>query len=436
MVGMPGLESAVPTSTEGGEVTVSVTVAERELFVGAGSAPGDIVVLVAVDPEPRVAPTRSAALLNAAIAAGSVLLALIILPLTIGRITGSIRRVTEGAEAIAGGDLSQRIDVAANDETGVLADVFNRMAMSLKTTLGELRDLTAELEDRVRRRTADLEQANERLVAQQRDLEVERSLERLRTAIAEMEDSGAINELTRTVGAEMQQLGVAFDAIGINTITPETETMFLRGILYGEGAPVLFESAPIPVSVSDQVPMFLGWRQRWASRSDWHRVVTPEAYLELTARLVELTGAKDETDEALLSGPRDVVDVFFDRGSLVLNRLASSPFSDDDVALLKRFTEVFALGYRRYLDLQGAEERARQAEISRARQNVRTVVSSMERTEDIERVVRVLRDELLTLDIACDDVGVNIIDDAGTGFRSAWNSSAGGGTDDAGRVTR
>ena len=52
---------------------------------------------------------REAGQYNLGITAVVVLLALVLIPLVIGRIAGSIRRVTEGAEAIAAGDLDQEI---------------------------------------------------------------------------------------------------------------------------------------------------------------------------------------------------------------------------------------------------------------------------------------------------------------------------------------
>jgi signal transduction histidine kinase len=101
-----------------------------------------------------------------------VLLALILVPWTINRITRSIRKVTEGAEAIAAGDLDQHIDVDSRDETRLLADAFNRMSASLKKTLGDLQALTEELEDRVERRTAQLAKSNHQLEEINAQLEV------------------------------------------------------------------------------------------------------------------------------------------------------------------------------------------------------------------------------------------------------------------------
>ena len=106
---------------------------------------------------------RSTAILNLAITFGVLLVVLIVFSLVIGRVTASIRLVAEGAEAIASGDLDQQITVRTHDETRQLADSFNRMSRSLKTTMGDLRQLTEELEERVQSRTSELEQANEQI---------------------------------------------------------------------------------------------------------------------------------------------------------------------------------------------------------------------------------------------------------------------------------
>ena len=49
-----------------------------------------------------------------------------------------IERLTEGAERVADGDFSKKIEVASRDEIGVLTGTFNDMALQLKTTLEEV----------------------------------------------------------------------------------------------------------------------------------------------------------------------------------------------------------------------------------------------------------------------------------------------------------
>jgi len=56
----------------------------------------------------------------------------IILSVVVGRTARSIERVTEGAVAIAGGQLDQRIEVRSSDETRLLAESFNIMTDRLR----------------------------------------------------------------------------------------------------------------------------------------------------------------------------------------------------------------------------------------------------------------------------------------------------------------
>ena len=93
----------------------------------------------------------------------------------VDRISASLRQLTEGAEAIAAGDLGQRIKLRTRDETRRLADAFNRMSTSLQEHVGALRQLNENLEERVVRRTAELEEANK--VVQAHNALLERELE-------------------------------------------------------------------------------------------------------------------------------------------------------------------------------------------------------------------------------------------------------------------
>ena len=85
------------------------------------------------------------------LAAGLVAAALVALILA-RRMTGPIQAIAAGAERIGGGDLDGRIEVHTGDELEALAGQFNRMA-------GDLRKSYAELEQRVRDRTAELSEA-------------------------------------------------------------------------------------------------------------------------------------------------------------------------------------------------------------------------------------------------------------------------------------
>jgi signal transduction histidine kinase len=72
------------------------------------------------------------------------------------RITFPLHSLTEAASAISGGEVFEKVNISRSDELGELASAFNTMA-------ARVRDSHHELEDRVRQRTIQLEEANNEL---------------------------------------------------------------------------------------------------------------------------------------------------------------------------------------------------------------------------------------------------------------------------------
>jgi signal transduction histidine kinase len=71
-------------------------------------------------------------------------------------ITQPLHSLTEAASAIAGGDYSRLVEVRTDDEVGALASAFNTMVV-------RVRDSEHDLEQKVQRRTAQLEASNREL---------------------------------------------------------------------------------------------------------------------------------------------------------------------------------------------------------------------------------------------------------------------------------
>jgi two-component system NtrC family sensor kinase len=87
-----------------------------------------------------------------------------------------VKELTDGTRRVAGGDLAYRISVRSNDELGDLATSFNKMT-------GEVAGVQAEIEERVRLKTAELERAH--------------------TAIVRSEKLASIGKLAATVAHEI-----------------------------------------------------------------------------------------------------------------------------------------------------------------------------------------------------------------------------------------
>ncbi len=82
-------------------------------------------------------------------------------------LTRPLKRMVRTINEIAGGDLTRRIDLSANDEAGDLARSFNVMVGNLESASREMLELNKTLEVRIADRTAELQlEINERKQAQ------------------------------------------------------------------------------------------------------------------------------------------------------------------------------------------------------------------------------------------------------------------------------
>jgi two-component system, NtrC family, sensor kinase len=110
------------------------------------------------------APLESALWRTALLLVAFLLLAIATSVLLARRLVRPIESIQTAAARIGSGALDQRIEVAANDELGALADEFNRMAARLQESY-------ASLEQKVEERTLELETALSKLDEKSRELE-------------------------------------------------------------------------------------------------------------------------------------------------------------------------------------------------------------------------------------------------------------------------
>jgi len=126
-------------------------------------------------------------------------------------ITGPIRLLAEGAEKVAEGDLTVRIDSTASDEIGILVGAFNKMT-------GELERTTRDLEKSYREN-------------EQRRAYIETVLRNVGTGVVSMDLQGRINTFNRA--AENMFNVRAEDILGrhYNKVLTQEHAALLEGIL-------------------------------------------------------------------------------------------------------------------------------------------------------------------------------------------------------------
>jgi signal transduction histidine kinase/CheY-like chemotaxis protein len=88
------------------------------------------------------------------------------------QVANPLRRLTSAAERVESGDYEVSLDVKRRDEFGKLSEAFNQMITKVRDRDRKLADFAKELEQRVTKRTAQLEEARNRALQAAREAEV------------------------------------------------------------------------------------------------------------------------------------------------------------------------------------------------------------------------------------------------------------------------
>lgn len=243
------------------------------------------------------------------------------------------------------------------------------------------------------RRYLDIEKAE----SQAREARVEASLERIRAAAMAMRDSAALGGIIYKLYTELTRLDARLDRAFIMIVNPENQgiTWWMagyEGLLAENGFFVPFNQHPTHLLYLDHCKkrkkkwtyLFEGkekrdWDRFGFSKTELAKLPEPIKKFMAAAKRVYLSGSSDQF------------------GSLVTGSFEPLPQEQQDI--ISRFAVVFNQAYTRFLDLQKAEAQAREAEIQLALERVRARSLAMHHTSELQEVINIVAQQLLSMDI-------------------------------------
>ncbi len=247
-----------------------------------------------------------------------------------------------------------------------------------------------QLEQMVTEKTAELQVRN-------KELEIEAALERVRARTMAMQKSEELKEAATLLYKELNilQIGKLFNCGYV--LVEEINKVQHAWMTYSDGS--IRESHNMPL-VGDSI-----MNERYAKWKKGARLLRQElkgkSLKTHLAFISKSTGAVSKGE----SSPKLPDPVYFYCGNFphgYLHVLSSEQLSHESESILSRFTTVFEQTYTRFLDLQKAEEQAREAIIENAIEKVRSRSLAMHRSEEIQEVAYILGDKLKELGMQMD----------------------------------
>ncbi len=230
-----------------------------------------------------------------------------------------------------------------------------------------------QLREAVKRRTTELEQKS-------RKLEIEAALERVRARSMAMHKSDELAELSLELVKQVQALGVDtwFCAFNIYDDDPK------GSLEWGSNGQGTFPKYRTP-----KEGVFLRYYE--AGQSGESLLINEIDENECPRHyeyLCSLAGVGEQLlkmKEAGIPFPDSQIDhaAFFKYGYILFITFEPAPEAHD---IFKRFAKVFEQTYTRFLDLQKAEEQAREAQIEAVLERVRSRAMAMQRSEEMPEV--------------------------------------------------
>lgn len=245
-----------------------------------------------------------------------------------------------------------------------------------------------QLKEAVQRRTAELEEKN-------RELEIEASLERVRSRSIAMHKSEELKQVIRVVLDQFVLLNInvghagfyidykAHDDMHIWLADPNIEPFF----------------AVIPYFDTPTWNSFLEAKSKGITvHSDLLDFKTKNKFYKSLFKLFEIP---EEAKEFYLQCKGLAVStVLLENVGLYIENFDGTPYTNEENNILLRFGKVFQQVYTRFLDLQKAEAQAREANIEASLERMRSVAMSIRKTEELITVAESLYKELKLLGIS------------------------------------
>ncbi len=314
----------------------------------------------------------------------------------------------------------QKISDYIQQAENLSAEEKASLAKAVKDTDSALTISEFKLErtEKVKRTTAilleetieELEQKRKSVEAQNRELEIETALEKVRTVAMSMRQPDDMLKVCQIISDQLQQLNVQ-DIRNVQTaIIYESKGTYLNYEYYVKHDKQLVTEVDFK---NHELQNLFANKMLQGAEELFHESMNGKKVQEW----YEYQKTTNQYADSYLENAPSLNYYFYSLGPVALGISTYSPLSEAGINLFKRFRNVFDLAYRRFLDIEKAEAQAKEARIETSLERVRAQAMSMRKPEDLTDICEVLFAELQSLGFSeMRNAMINIHDDEKASF--------------------
>ena len=214
-----------------------------------------------------------------------------------------------------------------------------------------------------------------------------------------MHQSVELQKVVNTLFKEMNTLNIGMDHTALVTLIHDSKDY---DVWVGSALSNFTDFSRIPFNTKTKIQR--DYNKAIQSRpSLFNRTYSGKTKKEYSKYLFDDTGFKSNTPEQELKLMRDgntlsTSIAMQEHTGIQIVSYTGKDFSDGENQILNRFALVFEQAYTRFLDLQKAEEQAREAQIEAALERIRARALAMHNSDELIEVASVLRVQMGLLD--------------------------------------
>ena len=245
----------------------------------------------------------------------------------------------------------------------------------------------------------------QRAEALARESQIEAALERVRSRALGMHSTSEMQLVANEVSNQLRGLGLELDAVGMSG------TIYLE-----EGYDVWLGGADatktLRIPFNDDTQVQREYNEVLKKRPPFFaKTYSGEVKKEYIDKLLSHGEFPVELKNKMINATAFSTTLALTKNSgIQVVRYTPEPYTEKENEILQKFAKVFEQAYIRFMDLQKSEAQARESQIEAALERVRAKAMAMNNSSDLTETVRLLFQELNSLDLTPIRCGLGVFD--------------------------